>query len=67
MMKEKVKEITSDLTYDETEKILKKVEGIFKGGVTFENAENLKDIIKVYFFQHFGFVLRLSHFNAVKT
>lgn len=48
-MKEKVKEITSDLTYDETEKILKKVEGIFKGGVTFKNAENLKENMINYY------------------
>lgn len=48
-MKEKVKEITSDLTYDETEKILKKVEGIFKGGVTFKNTENFKENMINYY------------------
>jgi hypothetical protein len=49
MMKEKIKNITNDLTYDETQELLKKVEGIFKGGVTFKNTKDYKQNMINYY------------------
>ena len=48
-MKEKIENITNELTYDETQELLKKVEGIFKGGVTFQNTENFKENMTNYY------------------
>lgn len=49
MMKEKIKNITNNLTYDETQELLKKVEGIFKGGVTFKNTKDYKQNMINYY------------------
>ena len=48
-MKERIRKTTTDLTYEEIEKVLNRVEGIFKGGVTFKNVENLKENMTNYY------------------
>lgn len=40
-MKERIRKTTTDLTYEEVEKALKNVEGLFKGGIEITNFENM--------------------------
>jgi hypothetical protein len=48
-MKEKIEKEVNKLSQEETEKILNNIKGIFKGGVTFKNIDDMGAAMARYY------------------